>query len=157
MVLLVLGRATLAAQDAASQAYPVHGTVVDSITHQPIARALVDSHQQGTVLTDNDGHFEFHLPAGSISFMVRRPGYEPMRNEFRDHTVRVGPNMPELTFTLTPEALITGQITLSTADPADGIRVMAYHKHLVNGHPQWAIQNMATTKDLKPVIKHLCL
>jgi hypothetical protein len=145
MVLLVLGRATLTAQDAAQQTYPVRGTVIDSITHQPIARALVDSHQQGAVLTDNNGHFEFDLPAGSVSFMVRRPGYEPARESIHDHRVQVGPNIPDLTFTLTPEAFITGQVTLSTADPADGIRVIAYHKRIVNGHPQWSIQNAATT------------
>ena len=141
---LVLGSVTLIAQDA-QQTYPVHGTVLDSVTRQPIARALVDSHSQGATLTDNDGHFEFNLTAGSADLLVRRPGYEPMTGSLHSHRVQVGPSTPELTFTLTPEALITGQVTLSTADPADGIRVIAYRHHLVNGRMQWAMQSTATT------------
>jgi hypothetical protein len=142
---LLLSGARIVAQDAAPQAYPVRGTVIDSITHQPIARALVDSHTQGAVLTDNDGHFEFDLPAGSVNFMVRRPGYGPHTSMLRGHSVQVGPNTPDLTFTLTPEAFITGQVALSTADPADGIRVVAYRRHIVNGRQQWTMQSMATT------------
>jgi Carboxypeptidase regulatory-like domain len=142
---LLLSGARIVAQDTAPQIYPVRGTVIDSITHQPIARALVDSHTQGAALTDNDGHFEFDLPAGSVNFMVRRPGYEPHTNMLRGHNVQVGPNIPDLTFTLTPEAFITGQVTLSTADPADGIRVVAYRRHIVNGRQQWTMQSMATT------------
>lgn len=145
MVLLGLSRATLNAQDTAPQTYPVRGTVIDSITRQPIARALVDSHQQGAVLTDNDGHFELNLTAGSTNLIVRRPGYEPMTGMLRGHNIQVGPNTPDLTFTLTPEATITGQVTLSTADPADSIQVIAYRHHLVNGRMQWAMQSAATT------------
>jgi hypothetical protein len=142
---LLLSGAKIVAQDAAPQTYPVHGTVIDSVTHQPIARALVDSHTHGAVLTGNDGHFEFDLPAGSVNLMVRRPGYEPHSNMLVGHNVQVGSNTPDLTFTLTPEAFITGQVTLSTADPADGIRVIAYRRHIVNGHPQWTMQSMAST------------
>ena len=39
--------------------------------------------------------------------------------------------MPALTFYLEPEALITGQVMLSTADAADGIRVMAYRRRII--------------------------
>lgn len=129
--------------DEASGVYPVKGIVVNSITHQPVARALVDAHESA-VLTDNDGHFEFDLPEGTFMISARRPGYGS-RGRATNHTIRVGPNMPSLTFSLTPEALITGQVTLSTSDPADGIRVMAYRRHVVNGHQQWMMENTART------------
>ena len=60
--------------DGASLAYPVKGVVLNSVTHQPVARALVDAHE-AAVLTDNDGRFELSLPAGGAQISVRRPGY----------------------------------------------------------------------------------
>ncbi len=53
--------------------------------------------------------------------------------------------MPGLTFYLTPEALITGQVMLSTADAADGIRVMAYRRRINGGRETWMMQGGATT------------
>jgi hypothetical protein len=117
--------------------------VVNSVTGQPVARALVDAHESA-VLTDNDGRFELALQAGITQISVKRPGYGG-RGRASNHTVQVGPNMPMLTFSLVPEALISGQVTLSTADVADGIRVMAYRKRVVNGRAQWMMENSART------------
>jgi len=127
----------------ANPAYPVKGVVLNSVTNQPVARALVDSHE-GAVLSDNDGHFELDLPAGMVQISVKRPGYGS-RGRVSNHMVRVGPNMPELSFDLVPEALITGQVTLSTSDAADGIRVMAYRRRIVNGREQWMMEGSART------------
>jgi hypothetical protein len=128
--------------DSQAQTYVVRGTVLNSLTHQPVARALVNA-QEDAVLTDNDGRFEVNLPGGTAQFNVRRPGYNLRRSSI--HIVQVGANMPELTFYLTPEAMITGQVTLSTSDAADGIRIMAYRKRFVNGRDQWTMEGMATT------------
>src|SRR5580692_10148459 len=66
--------ASCAAQDAPAT-FPVDGVVENSLTHQPIARALVES-VSDAVLTDNQGHFELHLPAGFERLNIRRPGYD---------------------------------------------------------------------------------
>jgi len=129
--------------DSAGPVYPVKGVVLSSVTHQPIARALVDAHE-AAVLTDNDGRFELSLPAGGTQISVRRPGYGA-RGRTTNHSVQVGANMPALTFYLTPEALITGQVMLSTADAADGIRVMAYRRRINGGRETWMMQGGATT------------
>ena len=129
--------------DDSASLYPVKGVVLNSVTRQPIARALVDV-QDNAVLTDNDGNFEFNLPEGLVQISVKRPGYGG-RGRASNHAVRVGPNMPSLTFTLTPAVLITGQVTLSTSDQADGIRVMAYRRRVINGHQQWMMENTART------------
>jgi hypothetical protein len=129
--------------DSAAPIYPVKGVVLNSVTHQPIARALVDAHETA-VLTDNDGRFELSLPAGGTQISLRRPGYGA-RGRATNHSVQVGANMPALTFYLTPEALITGQVMLSTADAADGIRVMAYRRRITSGRETWMMQSSATT------------
>jgi hypothetical protein len=143
---LALGTMTLAAQessDSAAQTYPVRGVVLNSVSRQPVARVLVIT-EGISVLTDNDGRFELNLPAGFATITLRRPGYGPHRQTM-SHTVLVGSNMPDLTFTLTPQALITGQVTLSTADAADGIRVMTYQRQVSNGRAHWTLHGMATT------------
>ena len=129
--------------DETNQLYPVKGVVLNSVTHQPIARALVDSHQ-GAVLTDNDGRFELNLPEGMAQISIKRPGYGS-RGQASNHAIRVGPNLSSLTLNLTPEAIITGQVTLSTSDSADGIRVMAYRRRIVNGRQQWTVENSTRT------------
>jgi Carboxypeptidase regulatory-like domain len=130
------------AQDT-TQTYPVHGVVLNSVTHQPIARVLVDGHQDAA-LTDNDGRFELNLPAGTIQMTVRRPGYSEGA-QHRSGMVNVGANMADLTLYLTPQAIISGHITLSTGDEADGIRITAYRKRIVNGRERWMMQTMAVT------------
>ena len=85
--------------------YPVRGVVLNSITHRPIARALVDGHSDAA-LTDNDGRFEINLDEGFTQILVRRIGYNP-NSPMGPHPVKVGPNMPGLTFYLTPEGGVT--------------------------------------------------
>ena len=145
LVLLALASPCFAqnASEESNQLYVVKGVVLNSVTHQPVARALVDSHQ-GAVLTDNEGSFELNLPEGITQISVKRPGYGTHGQAFA-HAVRVGPNLAPLTFNIIPEALITGQVTLSTSDPADGIRVIAYRRRAVNGHEEWMMENSTRT------------
>jgi len=130
-----------AAQDA-PKVYEVKGVVLNSVTHQPIARALVDG-QQDAVLTDNDGRFELHLAEGGTQIVVRRPGYS--QKSGIGHFVAVGANMPEFTFYLIPQASITGRATLSTGEAADEVRFTEYRKWNINGHARWILQGMFTT------------
>ena len=131
------------AAQQAGDTYAVKGVVLDTVSHQPIARVLVEAGMDA-VFTDNDGHFELDLPAGRTGINLRRPGYGS-RGLSALHAVNVGANMPDLTFTLTPEAMITGHVTLSTGDEADGIRITAYRRQVVNGRERWALQNIVTT------------
>ena len=41
--------------------------------------------------------------------------------------------------------MITGHVTLSTGDEADGIRITVYRRQVVNGRERWALQNIVTT------------
>jgi hypothetical protein len=64
MLLVLMGAgspASLAQNNPAT--YPVRGVVMNSLTHEPIARALVEAQGDGT-LTDGNGRFELNLAAG---------------------------------------------------------------------------------------------
>ena len=152
------------AQDAAaSSGYAVRGTVTNAVSNQPVARALVALDQDEAMLTDSNGQFSFdNVAAGSYSISVNKPGYRghggmmfgvirvagrgvPLQPE-PPVRVQVGPDMPALTLSITPLATITGHVTLSTADPADGIRVQVYARRLQNGHPHWTVAGEARTR-----------
>ena len=137
------GIAALSIAQQSPTLYPVSGVVLNSLTRQPIPRVLVDGDTDG-VLTDGDGRFELNLPEGMDQIQVHRPGYNS-RGQDVTHAVHVGPNLPSLTFYLTPEASISGHVTLSSGDDPDGIRFTAYLRHTVNGHPKWRMAGGAST------------
>jgi len=117
--------------------------ILNSVTRQPIPRVLVDGTSDAT-LTDGEGHFELHLPAGPTQISLHRPGYIANNTESA-HAARIGAKMPSLTFYLTPTATITGHVTLSTGEDASGITFIAYRRSLVNGHLRWSQQASAST------------
>jgi hypothetical protein len=127
-----------------SATYTVRGVVENSITHQPIARALVGLEGSGNdVLTDREGHFELSLTEGRYVITIRRPGYgQGMESR---HAVKVDADTPMLTFSLTPEASIVGHVALSGGDDAEGLHIFIYMRRNIEGHVRWSRSGMATT------------
>lgn len=123
--------------------YPVRGVVLNQATHRPIARALVDAGGDAA-LTDNDGSFLLQLPPGNTMFSIRRPGYGSASRSIRNR-VNVGANMPEISFALIPDATITGHVSLSNGDEAEGIRIAVCRRRFANGHEEWTPAGSATT------------
>lgn len=144
--------------------YPVRGTVVNAFTGQPITRALVSLNQDQAMLTNSDGEFSFDSVApGEYSVSVDKPGYLGFGGMMRGMIMRVGrggipphpepprriqvgPDMPALTFRVTPLAMIVGHLTLSTADPADGIQVQVFRHTFQNGRPHWSIAGQSRSR-----------
>ncbi len=120
--------------------YSVHGTVVNRFTGQPIPRALVGILDRA-VLTDGDGRFEFTgLPAVFTAVTVRKPGYlDPnmQPTESWQRGIAIGPDTPELTLSLLPESIITGQLTLPNSEPAESFQVLIFRRTLQDGRAQW--------------------
>lgn len=152
------------AQDApaAPVGYTVRGTVINAVTNQPVARALVSLGQDQAMLTDSNGQFSFdNVPLGGYSLSVNKPGYQgrgiasggvmPGSSFHSLHPgppqgIQVGPDMPSVALSITPLATIAGHVTLSTADPDDGIRIQAFDRRMANGHPHWTIAGEARTR-----------
>jgi hypothetical protein len=141
------------------QTESVQGTVVNSVTHEAIGRALVFSpDNRYATMTDGEGHFELTFPPASGSedntgsnrpessrpdlLMARKPGF------LSNHYTRIS-NLSrdkELTISLTPEALITGRVTLPSSDESDRIRVELYHQQVRGGRAYWVSGGMAMTR-----------
>jgi hypothetical protein len=147
LVLLLLS--PLHAQTSPTTA-TLHGTVVNSVTHQPIARALVslDQYSQAT-LTDNEGRFTFdNIPAGQTTLSAKRPGYASDDSGATNHdTVTVGADA-DLTLQLVPQSSITGELIFPNDDAPDSIQVQLLHQEIQNGRGHWATYRNAETTSL---------
>ncbi len=117
------------------------GTVVNSITRQPIARVLVESPTGGPgVLTDNAGRFSFAgVPAGSTQLRYHRPGYFDPQTEQSEAfaAITVAADSPEQTLVLEPAANLHGRVAFTDGDSAAGVRVMLLGEHVVGGRRRW--------------------
>jgi hypothetical protein len=154
-----------AAQETTSSAgYSVRGSVINAVNGQPIARALVTLNQDQAMLTNSNGTFAFdNLAAGEYMVSVNKPGFHGFGGMMAGMVMRVspgarrlqntpprrmqvGPDMPSLTLRITPLAMIAGHLTLSTADPADGITVEAFSREFQNGRAHWVVAAQARTR-----------
>ncbi len=151
----------------------IHGTVVNSVTQEPIGRALVSSPDNRlATMTDDQGRFEFVLArpepsqqksvqsggslnegtsgpvqdAGNsqvIQLTARKPGF--LDDEPRaQRSVSVPQGQNDVTLSLTPESLIIGRVVVP--DEADQILVDVYRRQVQEGRAQWAPMGSALAK-----------
>jgi hypothetical protein len=133
--------------------------VVNSVTHEPIDRALVSSpdHRFAT-LTDSEGRFEFAVTkvdsasdsgsdpnrpgphrAGTsnrpYTLVARKPGFlsdpKQQSNNLRNNA------STDVTLTLTPEAVIAGTVGLPTAEAPDSISLQLFWRQIQDGRGRW--------------------
>jgi hypothetical protein len=130
----------------------VQGIVRNSVTGEPLARALVQIEGDANTgtLTDGEGRFEIPgVPAGPQTFRIVKPGFRDrpypteeagLQAEGPAHSVLVDAQMPELVFTLEPNCSIHGHIQLSTGDPADGMTVDLLKRTVRFGRAVWTME-----------------
>jgi hypothetical protein len=120
----VLATLSLFAQQPNPISARIEGSILDSVTAQPVKKAAVTLREAGSheteglvALTDQAGHFEFpNLPAGSWSAEVQREGYVTLGSF--DHggpkelrwKLEPGAVVKDLTLRLTPTGVITGRV-----------------------------------------------
>jgi hypothetical protein len=161
------------AQDTASEkkTFNIHGTVLNSVTREPIGRALVVSaDNRFATLTDEQGHFEFTLPetgpdksgeTGSSTGTVFR--FSPERNlsypaaltarkpgflSYGPGVQNFQPAIPnqDLTILLVPEAAIVGRVVFPTTDGSDKVEVEIYRRQVQDGRGHWISAGRVTTR-----------
>jgi len=129
----------------------IHGIVVNSLTHEPIGRALILSpYKELATLSDNDGHFAVSFsssrdgdgakPNWPIALMARKPGF------IEDRQLHPGVPGKELTIPLTPEALVIGRVQLPSSEAPDGIGVEIYRRQVEAGRAHWVSVGSTRTK-----------
>jgi len=143
----------------------LRGTVVNSLTHEPIGRALVYSpDNRYAAMTDGQGRFEFKFaraerepnagfaatsnvgPSPSYPrqygatnrpsmLMARKTGFLPDHDG--QQTFPLSETQQELTIPLAPEALIIGHILLPESDGSNRIQVELFRRQVREGREHW--------------------
>src|SRR5271168_3830783 len=128
-----------------SAPHTIHGTVVNSVTGEPIYRALVQIGGQFAALTDHEGHFEFEGVTENIRPWAMKPGY------FSEHQfpggfeaasggsgTAIAPSEDQpVVVKLVPEAIISGTVTGQDGAPLEGIPVQLRTLAVRDGLSRW--------------------
>lgn len=156
-----IGQESQSERQSDDQPKSIRGTVINSVTKNPVPRALVVStDNRFAALTNSEGHFEFLLPKeenetqsnnapgayfsigrirpsrnGPIWLRARKPGFID-DHRWEASTTAASPGV-EATIPLVPEGLIKGQVTLSTGEVANNIVVQLFDRTVVEGLPRW--------------------
>ncbi len=149
------------AQSAPDSGNTISGVVINSVTRQPVDRALVYSpDNRFATLTNSEGRFEFTVtkvdaPSGDSSdpnavgqnepgtsdrpymLTARKPGFMPDPNN-------PGQNLQndfvkDLTLTLIPESLIVGTVTLASSEAPDSIALQIFRRQIQDGRARWVM------------------
>jgi hypothetical protein len=126
----------------------ISGTVINSVTREPIGRALVyTADERAATFTDDHGNFELTLPEASASMnsqpqmgsattlQVRKPGY--LSAAARQGGNPINPGQREIALSLNPEGLIVGHVKFPSADAADYVQVQLYRREVSDGFARW--------------------
>jgi hypothetical protein len=124
----------------ANDTHTLTGTVVNSVTGEPVRRAAVQitSPQiSSVVLTDYAGHFLVEgLPEGLVSVSVMKPGYNGPGG--REATVaEVSRDTAPLVLKMAPDGVIFGQVTTRDGRPLEGFFVGLISKQTTEGRATW--------------------
>ncbi|MGB6686290.1 MAG: carboxypeptidase-like regulatory domain-containing protein [Terracidiphilus sp.] len=120
--------------------YKISGTVVNAVSGEPLRRASVavldeeDSHAIESVVSDNEGRFALTgLAAAKYQLTASKRGFRTaFFDEHDDYSTAVvtgaDQDTSEITFRLTPGAVLHGQVTGDGGDPVEGARVMLFRR-----------------------------
>jgi len=140
------------AQNAAS--YPIRGTVVNSLTGEPIRGVLVQIYANGqrSVLTGADGSFQFaDVPAGTVNLNVRKPGFftaQAIQSPRAQASFATsGPDQPPVVLKLIPEGVISGQISGDGGEAVEGLSVQLMAERVENGKRTRVVLHGAQTDE----------
>jgi hypothetical protein len=138
-------------------AYTIAGVVVNSVTGEPVRRALVQLSDlpvtpPGT-LTDSEGRFQFaDLPESDIALAVRKPGFfndqelHPDSLQF-PRIVHVDSNTPSIVLKLVPEGTISGQVSTNKGEALEDVPVRILEQRVFDGRKQWVPRGQSSTDE----------
>ena len=126
----------------------IRGEVVNSITGQPIANALVQISGPLAALTDREGQFEFRdASSGRMEAAATKPGYFPEQPGAIDSNLPVAENH-DITLKLIPEAILSGKVIDENGQPLQGLTVLLKMLQVHNGLRRWQqVQSRTTSVD----------
>ena len=112
------------------------GTVVNSVTGEPIPYALVQV-EQGAQLSDQNGNFRFDgVISSAVNIQAHKPGFfapNEMGEPRAPLTATLSDDPTSVTIPLVPEAILTGHVENPEGEPLGGLPVRLRFSQIVNG------------------------
>jgi hypothetical protein len=134
---------------AGQEPHTLRGTVVNSVTGEPIYRALVQLGGQFATLTDHEGRFEFEgLTDATMSQWAMKPGYFSEPGVLHYSAASQSPGQPSdqpFIVKLVPEAVISGTVTGQEGAPLEGIPVQLKTLAISDGLQRWQVRQGTQT------------
>lgn len=135
----------------------VSGSVVNSVTSEPIPRAMVQLFARGAraTLTGPDGRFQFQdVPAGSATVTAQKPGFFSLQelnlsdagSPYVILQIAQDP-LSNITVKLLPSATISGRVIDVNGEPIESVQVRALVKRIDTGSARWEERSNATTDE----------
>jgi hypothetical protein len=133
------------------------GTVVNAVTHEPIARARVNLNVPGTdgysTTTDSGGRWTLTgVGCGSAQVQVTRPGFlvSGVAGRALMRPIRLASGSPahDLRTELLPQALVTGKVLDDQGDPVQGAQVHAIAARVVDGRAHFQQAGASASNDI---------
>jgi hypothetical protein len=154
----------------------IRGVVINSVTHEPIGRALVLSADNSfATMTDDRGRFEFTFTTAepqqsgtpvTNGFQLNQGFQNPSPNRPSALMARkigfvgpnldqgmninsfspVGPDQQDVIISLLPEARVVGHVIIPGSDGSEKIQVALYRRTMRDGREQWDSAGNATTR-----------
>jgi hypothetical protein len=140
-------------------AHNLSGVVVNSVTGEPVRRALVQAligpstgRTPLSALTDSEGRFEFlGLPESVIFLGARKPGFfndlELHPETYQPDTVLLTADTQSLILKLLPESIISGRVATVKGGPIEDSPVRILQEHIVDGRKRWEQRGQAITDE----------
>ncbi len=153
----LLSQTATDATTSSPRTHSLGGTVVNSVTGEPIRRVMVQAApangtQMQSVLTDSEGRFEFPgLPESDVSVLAHKPGYfstaDLNPSDFQPEIVHLVDDTATLTLQLLPEAIIAGHVATAKGDAIEDTPVRIFREVIFNGYRHWEAKGQATTEE----------
>ena len=135
-----------------AETFVLSGSVVNSVTGEAIARAMVRTNGMVSraTFTDDEGHFQFEdMPAGQVILTAQKPGYFSQQDSsgYLARSLQIGPGTGAQVVKLEPQAAIWGRITDVSGQPIEHIPVRLTSHALHEGRKQWEPRGMVETDE----------
>lgn len=137
------------ASPSSNETYTISGTVVNSVTGEPIPRALVRTNGmvQRTAFSDSEGHFQIDgLPLMKTNVVAQKPGYTQSNDDLRSW-FQVGANTTALVIRLTPQSAIYGHVTDLSGQPIEHMPIRLTARGLREGRKMWEQRAMTESDE----------
>jgi len=141
-------------QPAGSDAprHAISGMVINAVTGEPIARAVVELSAQSPqhIMTDANGSFRFeNVTEGAVTLTSDRPGFfdEISGRGAPPVLVQVSADVDGVTLKLVPQAVIAGRISSIQGVPIEDFPVRLYRRNMMDGRVQWLLVGQAISDE----------